>query len=46
MRIRIQLAAALAFVAVLAAGCGGYGNNGGGTKPQHSGTTTSKSKGY
>ncbi len=41
------IAVALALVAFLAAGCGGYGNNGGGTKTTpHSGTTTSGGNGY
>ena len=41
------LAAALALVALVLTGCGGYGNNGGGTKTTpHSGTTTSGGNGY
>jgi hypothetical protein len=44
MRIRLLLAASLAIVALVAAGCGGYGN-GGSNKP-HSGTTTSGGNGY
>jgi hypothetical protein len=40
-------AVALVLIALLAAGCGGYGNDGGGTKSTpHSGTTTSGGDGY
>ena len=46
MRIRMLLAAALAIVALLAAGCGGYGGGDGGSKTPDSGTTTSEGKGY
>jgi hypothetical protein len=47
MRIRVLLAAALALVALVATGCGGYGNNGGGTKTTPGGgTTTSSGNGY
>jgi hypothetical protein len=46
MRIRIALAAWLAIAALVAAGCGGYGDGGGGSRTPHSGTTTSEGKGY
>jgi hypothetical protein len=47
MTIRMLLAVALALVALLAAGCGGYGDNGGGTKSRpQPGTTTSGGDGY
>jgi hypothetical protein len=48
MSIRVVLAVLLAFVALAAVGCGGYGNDGGGTKTTPGGgtTTTSGGNGY
>jgi hypothetical protein len=45
MRIRMLLASAFALVALLGAGCGGYGGGGGTTTPGN-GTTTSEGRGY
>jgi hypothetical protein len=45
MSIRVCLAVLLAFVALVAVGCGGYGDDGGGTKPG-GGTTTNSNSGY
>ena len=48
MTIRVVLAVLLAFVALAAVGCGGYGDDGGGTKTTPGGgtTTTSGGNGY
>ena len=48
MSIRMTLAILIAFVALTAVGCGGYGDNGGGTKttPGSGTTTTSGGNGY
>jgi len=43
MNVRVALAVVLAFVALVAVGCGGYGN-GGGSQPG-GGTTTNSSGG-
>jgi len=45
MRVRLLLAAVLAFVALVAVGCGGYGG-GGKTTPGNGTTTTSGGNGY
>jgi hypothetical protein len=45
MSIRVVLAVLLAFVALVAVGCGGYGN-GGGSKPGGGTTTNSGGNGY
>jgi hypothetical protein len=45
MRIRLLLAAALALVAFVATGCGGYGGGGTNTTPG-GGTTTTGGNGY
>jgi hypothetical protein len=46
MSIRVTLAVLLAFVALVAVGCGGYGNNGGGGSKPGGGTTTNSNSGY
>jgi hypothetical protein len=46
VRIRVLLAAALAFVALVATGCGGYGGGGGTKTTPGGGTTTSGGNGY
>ena len=47
MNVRIALALLFAVVALVAVGCGGYGNSGGGggSKPG-GGTTTNSNSGY
>jgi|tagenome__1003787_1003787.scaffolds.fasta_scaffold12486451_1 hypothetical protein len=45
MSIRVTLAVLLAFLALVAVGCGGYGG-GGGSKPGGGTTTTSGGNGY
>jgi|1185.fasta_scaffold189993_1 hypothetical protein len=48
MSVRVALAVLLAFVALAAVGCGGYGNGGGGggSNPGGGTTTTSGGNGY
>jgi hypothetical protein len=46
MSIRVTLAVLLAFVTLVAVGCGGYGNGGGGGSKPGGTTTTSGGNGY
>ena len=46
MNVRIALALLFAVVALVAVGCGGYGNSGGGGSKPGGGTTTNSNSGY